>query len=273
MSEPSPTLLALGLAPEESGLLALLPLIEVAWADGVVQPAERTYILKCAEERMVMTPHGREVLQGWLSWRPSETTFAHGRFAVSAWAREGHFPEHFDLRELGRGLARAAGGVMGVGAVDPREQEVLDRLASVLERGMAEAPTVYPFEDEEDDEPDTDIGPISAFAPGDWQRLQPDADHAVLVRVDGEEVSRTVLTGSKVSLGRSRTCDLQLRADGQISRTHCNLVRREDGWFVEDLGSANGTHVNGERVRTRRLVGGEQLRVGSAVLIFVAARG
>jgi len=47
-----------------------------------------------------------------------------------------------------------------------------------------------------------------------------------------------------------------------VSRAHAALVRRPDGWWVEDMGSRNGILCEGERVARRRLVDGDVLLLG-----------
>jgi hypothetical protein len=65
-----------------------------------------------------------------------------------------------------------------------------------------------------------------------------------------------------LTIGRDRTCDLVL-ADRTVSRLHAVLRRFGDEWFVEDLGSTNGTRVNRVRVRTATVVrAGDSLGLG-----------
>jgi uncharacterized RDD family membrane protein YckC len=71
------------------------------------------------------------------------------------------------------------------------------------------------------------------------------------------------LEGEKMVIGRSRSCDIRLRED-TVSRLHAALVWRDEGLVVEDLGSSNGTFVNGERVLSPQLVeAGDSIRFGS----------
>lgn len=60
-----------------------------------------------------------------------------------------------------------------------------------------------------------------------------------------------------VTLGRSRGCTLRLTGDATVSRQHCILEMDDYGLWVQDLGSLNGTHVNGEKVGQRTPVLGE----------------
>src|SRR5688572_27301351 len=63
--------------------------------------------------------------------------------------------------------------------------------------------------------------------------------------------------------------------DNTVSRRHCELYPTDDGtWMIKDLGSANGTWINGQRVeRTANLRLGDQIRVGRTILVFGAQPG
>lgn len=61
------------------------------------------------------------------------------------------------------------------------------------------------------------------------------------------------LTGERVVVGRSRDCDLIL-PDVLLSRRHAELVRAAEGWLLRDLGSLNGTRLNGARVEREALL-------------------
>ena len=52
-------------------------------------------------------------------------------------------------------------------------------------------------------------------------------------------------------IGRSRSCTLRLPGDATVSRQHCCIELDDYGAWVQDLGSLNGTHVNGEKVGQR----------------------
>ena len=62
---------------------------------------------------------------------------------------------------------------------------------------------------------------------------------------------------SHAILGRSRSCTLRLPTDGTVSRQHCIIEIDEYGVWVQDLGSMNGTHVNGEKIGQRVKPAGE----------------
>ncbi len=73
--------------------------------------------------------------------------------------------------------------------------------------------------------------------------------------------------GTAFTIGRTQDCDLRI-ADLSVSRLHAQLSRGEDGWLLSDLGSHNGTRVNGWRVREPvPLRTGDMVQFGSATFI------
>jgi tetratricopeptide (TPR) repeat protein len=69
-----------------------------------------------------------------------------------------------------------------------------------------------------------------------------------------------------VTLGRDRSCDVSL-ATGSVSRFHCQLRWEGERWIVKDLGSRNGTYLNGVRVGQQAdLREGDELRIGKVAL-------
>jgi hypothetical protein len=71
------------------------------------------------------------------------------------------------------------------------------------------------------------------------------------------------------TIGRSPACALTLDHD-TVSRRHAELRRTDDGWEVRDLGSLNGTRVNGWRVMSAPVREGDELRLGDLVVVLVA---
>jgi hypothetical protein len=69
------------------------------------------------------------------------------------------------------------------------------------------------------------------------------------------------LAGASLLLGRSSTCQLVL-ADDTVSRRHAELRLRDGTWFIRDLGSSNGTWVNGRRVVEAEVAPGDELWLG-----------
>lgn len=85
-------------------------------------------------------------------------------------------------------------------------------------------------------------------------------------------LERVPLGQGNVSVGRASDNQLDLSWDAEVGRLHCALVPYESGWTVRDLGSRNGTFVNGERiVGERALRPGDEVRVGRTRLFFRGA--
>ena len=83
--------------------------------------------------------------------------------------------------------------------------------------------------------------------------------------------TRWLLHGDAVTLGRAPDCDIVL-SERQISRYHAR-IECDDGYIVRDLGSKNGTFVNGERVRGQpyRLQDGDEISLATTLQMgFVA---
>ena len=92
----------------------------------------------------------------------------------------------------------------------------------------------------------------------------------VTLTVEGRVVP---LTTSLVVIGRSRECDIHVD-DGNVSRRHCEVTQEgPTTWTVADLGSTNGTEVNGEQIAKRqRLDDGDRITIGSTELVFGRSR-
>lgn len=75
-----------------------------------------------------------------------------------------------------------------------------------------------------------------------------------------------VLSGDRI--GRSPAVEVSL-SDGYASAEHARLLLRGSAWQIEDLGSTNGTFVNGHRIRrTQRLRPGDTVQIGRTILRF-----
>lgn len=82
----------------------------------------------------------------------------------------------------------------------------------------------------------------------------------VMFRSDGGRKSFSV-TRDVVVVGRREDCDLRIPL-GEVSRKHCRFVKDGDALRVEDLGSSNGTFINGERVQESAVQPGDTVQVG-----------
>ena len=81
-------------------------------------------------------------------------------------------------------------------------------------------------------------------------------------------VRRVDLTGERLTVGKGDGNDIVLD-DTTVSRLHASLEQFAEGWCVNDLGSSNGTFVNGNRIwGAHRLRHGDEIRVGRSRLLF-----
>jgi len=84
--------------------------------------------------------------------------------------------------------------------------------------------------------------------------------------VTDEGGRRTAPLKDTMTVGRAATCDVILR-DTYVSNVHARIFERDGAWWLEDLGSTNGTYVNRTRVSTPTAVGpGDEVRMGKAKL-------
>jgi hypothetical protein len=84
-----------------------------------------------------------------------------------------------------------------------------------------------------------------------------------------EEGERFELDTAPITVGRGSPNDVQLDGDEFASAKHARVEPRRDGVWVEDIGSTNGTYVNGARIdRPRKLTPNDVLRVGETDLRY-----
>jgi len=80
---------------------------------------------------------------------------------------------------------------------------------------------------------------------------------------------RFQLNHSVSKIGRDQTNNISISNDHYISRHHAWILQMHGGYWVEDLGSTNGTLLNGELLNERRqMVAGDRLTLGKTELVF-----
>jgi pSer/pThr/pTyr-binding forkhead associated (FHA) protein len=78
-----------------------------------------------------------------------------------------------------------------------------------------------------------------------------------------------LLNSAPLTVGRGATNDVELRGDDFASAEHARFEPRRDGVWLTDVGSTNGTFVNGARLeRPRKLAPGDIVRIGATDLRF-----
>lgn len=125
---------AAGFTPGNLALLHLIPLVEVAWAEGDVTRRERELILALAARRGVTTDRPAYTqLVGWLDEKPDDTFFETTYEAIRKMlALEDETSRHaaqLDLESWSTKIAEATGGILGMVPISKDERECLRRIA------------------------------------------------------------------------------------------------------------------------------------------------
>lgn len=133
---------ALGYTPETVMLLHLVPLLQMAWAEGSVSDSERDLILEAARARGVDKDSAADrQLAAWLTDRPSEELFERTLRAIAAILQlrplEERDASEKDLVTRLTAIASASGGILGFGKVSPQEQEMLGRITQAMVRARS----------------------------------------------------------------------------------------------------------------------------------------
>ena len=129
----------LGFTPQTIPLLPLVPIVQVAWAEGGVSEAERKLIVQLARSRGIEA--GSEAdrqLEDWLDRRPSADVFNRATRLIRAMLDQPS-PAAGDLNadeliKYCENIAAASGGVLGMGKVSTEERETMRKIADALKR-------------------------------------------------------------------------------------------------------------------------------------------
>ena len=93
---------------------------------------------------------------------------------------------------------------------------------------------------------------------------------ALVIRSGGGRAGESFpLDGERLTVGRRPDSDIFLD-DVTVSRDHAVLVRRGSDYFLDDLGSLNGTYVNRRRIESHRLADGDELQIGKYKLAYLS---
>ena len=129
----------LGFTPETIGLLPLIPVLQVAWAEGGVSTAERTMIVNLARQRGVQPATAADArLTEWLDTRPSDETFGKASRLIGAMLDQpvaaGPQLSAEELIRYCEQIASASGGLFGIGKVSAEERTALEQIARGLKK-------------------------------------------------------------------------------------------------------------------------------------------
>jgi hypothetical protein len=171
-----------------------------------------------------------------------------------------------------RAVARAATGALGArsamalhctecGFVNSEGANYCQRCGALLERAESTAPGGDPVTatyriDETGELIPVEMGEVTAHGP------------ALVIRAGGGRVGESFpVDGERMSIGRRPDSEVFLD-DVTVSRDHALLIRRGEGWYLDDCGSLNGTYVNRSRIESHHLQEGDEVQVGKYKLTF-----
>jgi FHA domain-containing protein len=176
-----------------------------------------------------------------------------------------------DDRRMGVGGAPVAPNNIGV-YLSPEDFEQFSSFADVLARELAEVAREHAR-----DEGYHFVGPVTVTLVADDELRVGECDVATEIH-EGSRVGSLVLPDGRrlplgeqtTVLGRMSDCDVVL-ADARASRRHAEIRPAGHGFMIADLGSMNGTVVNGSPVKEQPLADGDEIRLGNTVLRFEAS--
>lgn len=129
----------MGFTPQTLSLLPLIPVLQVAWAEGGVSTAERDMIVNIARARDIApgTEADRQ-LQQWLDSRPPVETFQKARRLIGAMLDTPVGTDMQvsadDLLKQCEQIAQASGGLFGFGSVSPQEKTAIQQITAQLKK-------------------------------------------------------------------------------------------------------------------------------------------
>lgn len=117
-----------------------------------------------------------------------------------------------------------------------------------------------------------DSGRAKGKAPADILNDEKGATARLVARVNGSITHEIPVKDGHLLIGRSELCDVPLPSR-LVSRQHAMVVKKASGIDLVDMGSTNGTFVDGKRVEQHVLRNGDLIRVGDCTITFFAENG
>jgi hypothetical protein len=246
----------LGIDRRNLRALPVLPLVEIAWADGHIQPREAALIRKKAEQWGLRGDDLR-MLDNWLAHPPSPG-YLRSAHTVLGWLRR-HGDPALDPTSLhtllddATSVAKAAGGLLGFGAICRAERDALTMLTAELSAPVEDVPETGGHPDFVRKNGVVTLAWTDATLAESEGILSPLFDAPMRLPVP----TRGLIVGSGVR------ADVRIVGDPDVHAEHCLVYARgAEGFLVKSL--SGPVSVNGERVLERRLLGGETIRATEA---------
>ncbi len=113
------------------------------------------------------------------------------------------------------------------------------------------------------------IAETGDFEPVDIEEMVEAEGAALVIRSGGGRAGESFpIDQEKMSIGRTPDAPVFLD-DVTVSRNHALLVKRQDGYYIDDLGSLNGTYVNRRRIESHALEDGDEIQIGKYKLSYL----
>jgi hypothetical protein len=113
------------------------------------------------------------------------------------------------------------------------------------------------------------VGETGELIPVELDELASHGHAALVIRQGGNRVGESFpLERDRMTVGRRPDADVFLD-DVTVSRDHALVVKRGGDFYLDDLGSLNGTYVNRHRIESHRLGDGDELQIGKYKLTFL----
>jgi hypothetical protein len=168
-------------------------------------------------------------------------------------------------RESGDAAITEPGGVVVAlhcpecGFVNPEGANYCQKCGAFLGRPEGEDPTTMTYKVDETGE----------YTPIDIDEEVDKSGAALVIRSGGGRAGESfTIDQERMSIGRTPDAAVFLD-DVTVSRNHALLVYRQDGHYIDDLGSLNGTYVNRRRIESHRLEDGDEIQIGKYKLSYL----
>jgi len=112
-----------------------------------------------------------------------------------------------------------------------------------------------------------DLEELEWFEPSRERPAEVDSGAAFIVMIGAGTEKKFLLSGSNVKIGRSSDNHIVI-PDPNASRRHAEIVNEGAKYLLKDLGSTNGTYVNGSKIKERELKDGDKIAIGATKFYF-----
>ncbi len=113
------------------------------------------------------------------------------------------------------------------------------------------------------------VGETGELIPVELDAIATHGHAALVIRSGGNRVGESIpLEGDRMTVGRRPDSDVFLD-DVTVSRDHALVVKRGGDFYLDDLGSLNGTYVNRRRIESHKLADGDEMQIGKYKLTFL----